>query len=81
MRVLISYPTNIGIFDIGQSEDKKYHVIFDDTSLGAFTSIQEAVDNLITNKTSTVIDPNTNKEVDTSSLGIPQDYTEWNSSY
>jgi hypothetical protein len=81
MRVLISYPTNIGIFDIGQSEDKKYHVIFDDTSLGSFTSIQDAVDNLITNKTSAVIDPNTNKKVDTSNLGIPKDYTEWDSSY
>jgi len=81
MRVLISYPTNIGIFDIGQSDDKKYHVIFDDTSLGSFTSIQDAVDNLITNKTSAVIDPNTNKKVDTSNLGIPKDYTEWDSSY
>ncbi|WP_419765177.1 MAG: hypothetical protein ACNI28_01870 [Arcobacter sp.] len=81
MRVLISYPTNIGIFDIGQSEDKKYHPIFDDTSLGAFTSIQEAVDKLITNKTIPVIDPNTNKEVDTSTLDIPQDYTQWDTSY
>lgn len=81
MRVLVSYPTDIGIFDIGQSEDRKYHPIFNDTSLGAFNSIQEAVDNLIKNNIETVIDPDTNKEVDTSKLGIPQDYTQWDSSY
>jgi hypothetical protein len=31
MRILISYPTEIGIFDIGQCEDRKYHPIFNDT--------------------------------------------------
>lgn len=81
MRILLSYPTNIGIFDIGQCEDRKYHPIFNDTSLGAFNSIQEAVDNLITNNISRVVNPDTNKEVDTSTLGIPQDYTQWDSSY
>ena len=81
MRILLSYPTDIGIFDIGQSEDKKYHPIFDDTSLGAFSSIQDAVDNLIANKTQTVINPDTNEAVDTSTLGIPQDYTQWDTAY
>ena len=81
MRILLSYPTDIGIFDIGQSEDKKYHPIFNDTSLGAFNSIQDAVDNLITNNTITVINPDTNTIVDTSTLDIPQDYTQWDSAY
>ncbi len=81
MRILLSYPTDVGIFDIGQSDDRKYHPVFNDTSLGAFISIQEAVDNLITNKTKTVINPDTNEAVDTSTLGIPQDYTQWDSSY
>jgi hypothetical protein len=81
LRILLSYPTDVGIFDIGQSEDRRYHPIYNDTSLGSFKSIQEAVDNLITNNIETVIDPDTNKEIDTSTLGIPQDYTKWDSSY
>lgn len=81
MRILISYPTEVGIFDIGQDENRKYHPIFNEDSLGVYSSIQEAVDNLITNRVSTVLNPETNKPVDTSKLGIPQDYTQWDMTY
>ncbi len=81
MRILLSYPTDVGIFDIGQDENKKYHPIFNEDSLGVYASIQEAVDNLITNNVSKVIDPETNENIDTSKLGIPQNYTEWDMGY
>ena len=81
MRILISYPTEVGIFDIGQDENRKYHAIFDEESLGVFSSIQEAVDNLISNNVSTIINPETNNIVDTSKLGIPKDYTHWDMAY
>lgn len=81
MRTLLSYPTNIGIFDVGQSEDKKYHIIFDDESLGAFDSIQEAVDQLINNQTSPIFHQDSKEKIDTSNLGIPKDYTQWDSAY
>lgn len=81
MRVLISFPTKIGIFDIGQSEDRKYHPIFNEESLGSFDSVQDAVDILVKDLTLTVIDPETRKEVNTSSLEISDDYTQWDSAY
>lgn len=81
MRILISYPTNIGIFDIGQCKDRKYHPIFNDSSLGNFNSVQDAVDFLVKNPTLTVIDPESNKAIKTIDLGISDDYTQWDSSY
>ena len=81
MRILLSYPTDVGIFDIGQSLDKKYHVIYDDTSLGVYASVQEAVDSLIKNETLAVKHTQTKEIIDTSTLGIPQDYTQWDSNY
>ena len=81
MRILISYPTEIGIFDIGQTPDRKYHAIFNEESLGIFTSVQDAVDALVKNEISSVFHPETNELVDTSILGIVEDYTEWDSNY
>lgn len=81
MRILISYPTKIGIFDIAQANDKKYHPVFNEDSLGSFDTVQDAVDALVSNNTSEVIDPETRKVVDTSSLGISEDYLEWDTNY
>jgi hypothetical protein len=81
MRILLSYPTEIGIFDIGQCEERKYHPIFNDESLGSYASIQEAVDNLVANKTVTIIHFETKEKIDTSKLDIPQDYTQWDCAY
>lgn len=81
MRILISYPTDIGTFDIGQSENRKYHPIYNDTSLGEYDSAKDAVDALIENKTSPIYSVETGDLVDSSTLGISQDYLEWDSSY
>jgi len=81
MRILLSYPTEIGVFDLGQCTQKKYHPIFNDTSLGSFDTMQDAVDALVQNKTDQVINPETREVVDTSTLGILEDYTQWDSNY
>lgn len=81
MRILLSYPTDIGIFDIGQSENKKYHPIFNDTSLGEYSSVQEAVDALLSNSTSPVYHMETKELIDTSTLGISKNYLEWDVAY
>lgn len=81
MRILLSYPTDIGIFDIGQSENKKYHPIFNDTSLGEYSSVQEAVDALVANSTSPVYHMETKELIDTSTLGISENYLEWDVAY
>ncbi|PLY04679.1 MAG: hypothetical protein C0625_15925 [Arcobacter sp.] len=81
MRILISYPTDVGIFDIAQSLDRKYHIIFNDESLGIYSSVSEAVDSLIKNETSPLLHSETKELIDTSKLGIASDYTEWDSNY
>ncbi len=81
MRILVSYPTDVGIFDIGQSIDKKYHPIYNDESLGSYPSVQEAVDSLIKNLTLPVKHVQTKELIDTSKLNIPKDYTQWDSNY
>lgn len=81
MRILLSYPTDVGIFDIGQDNDRKYHVIFNDTSLGNYSSVQDAVDALVKNETLTIVDKDTKEVIDTSKLDISEDYTQWDSSY
>ncbi|WP_072682319.1 hypothetical protein [Arcobacter sp. LA11] len=81
MRILLSYPTDAGIFDIGQSVDKKYHPIYNDESLGSYSSVQEAVDSLLNNETASVKHFETKELIDTSKLGIPEDYTQWDSNY
>ena len=81
MRILIEQPTNIGTFYLGQSKNRKYHPIFNDTSLGEFNTAQEAVDFLIDNKDLFVEDPETQEKVYTSTLDIPRDYTHWDSIY
>ena len=81
MRILISYPTEVGIFDIGQSPDRKYHVIFNTESLGVYTSVQDAVNALVRNETLPIIHTETNERIDSSILGIIEDYTQWDSNY
>lgn len=81
MRVLLSYPTDVGIFDLGQCENRKYHPIFNDESLGSYDSMQDAVDALVCNKTTPVKHMDTGELIDTSTLGISSDYTQWDSNY
>lgn len=81
MRILISYPTPVGTFYIGQTLDRRYHVIFDEESLGNFKAVQDAVDSLVDNKLENVKDPDSGENIDTSTLKIPRDYTQWDSSY
>jgi len=81
LRILLSYPTDVGIFDIGQSVSKKYHPIFNDKILGTYSSVQEAVTNLINNKTLEVENKETKELIDVSKLEIPEDYTQWDSNY
>lgn len=80
MRVLLSYPTDVGIFDIGQCTKRKYHPMYNEESLGSFSSMQEAVDALVNNELE-LKDYESGQLIDTSKLGISSDYTQWDSNY
>lgn len=43
MRALLRYPTQVGTFYIGQSTDGRFHLVFDDESLGSYRSITHAM--------------------------------------
>jgi len=78
MKLLLSYRTKIGSFYIGQSPDGRYHPVFDDDSLGSYASIDQAAEDLVNNATFSVLHPSTLELVDTSALGLPEDWREWN---
>lgn len=81
MRVILSYPTPKGLFELGQDKERKYHILYDEESVGKYDSIQNAVDALINNETEDIIHPDTKEIIDTSKLDIPEDYTQWDSGY
>jgi hypothetical protein len=81
VRVILSYPTLQGLFELGQDKSKSYHILYDEESIGEYNSVQEAVDALINNQTKEIIHPETNEKIDASKLDIPRDYTQWDSGY
>lgn len=78
MRFLLSWDTKIGTFFIGQSPDGRFHPIFDDESLGSYATVVQAVDDLVNDATFSVLHPRTGTLLDTSALGIPEEWQEWN---
>lgn len=77
MKALLKYKTKVGTFYIAQSADGRFHLVFDDESLGSYISIAQAVDDLVHNATFSVLHPITSDLLDTSELGLPEDPGEW----
>ena len=77
MKRLCKYRTRAGSFYIAQSEDGRFHPIYDDESLGSYESIMQAIDDLVCDATFSVLHPNSGAIIDTSELGIPDDPAEW----
>lgn len=77
MKLLLSYNTKAGTFYIGQSDDGRFHPIYDDESLGSYAHAWQATEDLATNSTFSVHHATTGNVLDTSQLGIPEDPGEW----
>jgi hypothetical protein len=77
MKLLLSYNTKAGTFYIGQSDDGRFHPIYNDKSLGSYAYARQATEDLATNSTFSVLHSVTGKVLDTSQLGIPEDPSEW----
>jgi hypothetical protein len=71
MRKILKYSTQIGPFYIAQSDDGRYHPVFEDESLGSYGSIALAIDDLTGGHTFC--------SRDTSKLGIPDNVADWQS--
>ena len=77
MKPLLSYKTQIGTFYIAKSEDNLFHPTFNDVDLGAYVNMWLAVEDIASNSTLPVHHPDTNEVIDTSKLGLPEDYVGW----
>ncbi|MGB0767118.1 MAG: hypothetical protein ACPGYV_05365 [Phycisphaeraceae bacterium] len=75
--MLYSHKTRVGTFYIGQSEDGRFHPIFNDESLGSYHKDWQAAEDLAMNVTFSVMHPTTGELLDTSALGIPEHPSEW----
>jgi len=77
MKLLRQYDTSMGTFYIGQSDDGRFHPIFDNEDLGSYSEVWQASEDLANDATFSVQHPKTGELLDTSELGIPEDPTEW----
>jgi hypothetical protein len=77
MKALLRHQTRIGTFYIAQSQNGRFHPVFDNEDLGSYANIMQAVDDLVNDATFSVLHPQTSDLVDTSELGIPEDPREW----
>lgn len=71
MNKLFSRMTKVGVFYIAEHEGR-FHPLFQEESLGSYSTAQQAADDLAGGHTFT-----SPTGVDTSSIGIPCDLTEW----
>ena len=77
MRLILQYKTNVGTFYIGQSDDGRFHPIFNNESLGSYDKIWQATEDLAIGTTLSVLHPETNEFIDTSEIDIPYEPSEW----
>lgn len=71
MRKLYSWKTSVGTFYISQHEGR-FQLLFQDESLGAYISPEQALDDLAGDHTLSA-----GRGIDTSKLGIPDELAEW----
>jgi hypothetical protein len=69
---MYSYQTIAGIFSIVRHDDGRWHVVFDDESLGSYVTSEQGADALAGGRTMTP-----NNGVDTVMLAIPRDLSKW----
>jgi hypothetical protein len=71
MRKLYAWDTRLGPFYIAESNGR-FHPIYEDDSLGSYTTPRQAAENLAQGQTFSI-----SGGVDTATLGIPEDIDEW----
>jgi len=77
MKLLVQCHTRAGTFYIGQSDDGRFHPIYDGESYGSYAQAWQAAEDLAMNATYSITHHTTGALLDTSRLGIPADPREW----
>ena len=71
MRLLYMFRTKMGPFYIGE-QDGRFHLIFNDESLGSYVQDWQAAEDLAGGHTFSI-----SSGIDTATLRIPEDLVEW----
>lgn len=72
MRLIYKYETKIGVFYIGQSNDGRFHPIFDDENLGSYSKAWQATEDLAGGHTFSI-----SNGMDNALLDIPEHPSDW----
>jgi hypothetical protein len=70
------WPTSIGNFYIVRSDDGRFHPIYDDETLGSYFNAQQAAEDLAGGHAFSI-----SSGVDTATLSIPSEVSEWQPVY
>ena len=73
LKKLYCWRTRIGMFYIAQSNDGRFHPVYDDESLGSYAPAQQAAEDLAGGHTFSI-----SSGIDTADLGIPDEISDWN---
>jgi hypothetical protein len=76
-RLLYFWETSADTFYIGQSEDGRFHPIYNDESYGSYSKDWQAAEDLALGVTSSIHHSTTGKLLDILKLGIPEHTSEW----
>ena len=73
LKKLYCWRTRIGTFYVAQSNDGRFHPVYDDESLGSYATAQQAAEDLAGGHTFSI-----SSGIDTADLGIPDEISDWN---
>jgi len=73
LRKIYYWPTRVGAFYIAQSDDGRFHPIYNEESLGSYATAQQAAEDLAGGHTFSI-----SSGVDPADLGIPDEISDWN---
>jgi hypothetical protein len=68
LKKIYYWPTRIGRFYIAQTNNGRFHPVFDDESLGSYATAQQAGGHTFS----------ISSGIDTADLGIPDQISDWN---
>ena len=77
IKLILSYKTEVGTFYIGQSEDGRFHPIYDNEDYGSYYKIWQAVEDIANDCVGSILHPETGDLLDICEYEIPEDPSEW----
>ncbi len=77
MMKLLQFQSTAGMFYVVRDGEKRYRILFGDTSVGTYDSIADAVESFVNESGFYIMHPEMGYPLDTFDLGIPDDISGW----